>query len=179
VAKNRYKINEDFVIIYLDRKDGSVLETVIDIADFDKILGYKYKWYAKYDPNTNGYYVYSTVYNGSPKRGFKNTTVKLNKYILDYTGSQEIDHIDHNTLNNRKHNLRIALFSENSKHRKDKNSNNKSGYRNVCFINGWYRIQLQVDGKNHRFSEKFENPEEANEFAKAMRQTYYGAYSGK
>jgi len=177
LIKNRYKIIGNDVIIYLDRRDGSVLETVIDISDFDKILGYKYKWFSKCNINTDSYYGYSTVYRGSPNLGFQNSTVKLSKYILDYTGDQEVDHMDHDTLNNRRSNLRVAEFKDNSTHRKTRNKNNKSGYRNVCFIDGFYIVQLQVDGKNTVLG-KFKDVHEAGKFAKEMREKYYGNFAG-
>ena len=44
-----------------------------------------------------------------------------------------IDHINHNTLDNRLENLRITINNKNSKNRRHKNSNNKTGYRNVFY----------------------------------------------
>jgi len=175
LTKNKYKIDGNDVIVYLDRKDGSIVETIIEFADFDKVLNYKYKWYAKHNINTDSFYVYATIYNNLLGR---NSTIKLSKYILDYKGNQEVDHKDHDTLNNRRSNLRVALFSDNSKHRKGKNSNNKTGYRNVSFINGWYVVQLQIEGQN-KIIGKFKDLDEAGGFAKIMREKYYGDFSGE
>ena len=179
MAKNKYKIINDYVIIYLNRKDGTVLETIIDLEEMDKVLGYKYKWYPHYFKNTKTFYAYSTVYNGSPNQGFKNGTIRLNNFIMDFPVGVEIDHIDHDTLNNRKSNMRISEFSENSKHRRTRNSNNKSGYRNVCLIDGKWVIQLQINGKNTRLkSFPFEQLDEAGVYAELKRKEFYGEFDG-
>ena len=89
-----------------------------------------------------------------------------------------IDHINHDTLDNRRNNIRITLYNNNSTNRKGKNSNNKTGFRNVCKIKDWYRVQLQINGKNHLFKEKFDNAENAGIFAEQMRQKYYKDFAG-
>ena len=89
-----------------------------------------------------------------------------------------VDHINNNDLDNRKSNLRIADRDDNSKNRKSKNSNNKSGYRNVCNINGWWCVQLMINGKNTRLA-RFKNVDEAGTYAEVARQKYYGDYAGR
>lgn len=84
-----------------------------------------------------------------------------------------VDHIYGDTLDNRKANLRITDISVNSLNRQRKNANNKSGYRNVCKIGDWWRVQLQINKKNHLFREKFKEAEDAGTFAKKMRDKYY------
>jgi len=88
-----------------------------------------------------------------------------------------IDHINHDTLDNRKSNLRASSNDENTKHRKSKNSNNKSGFRNVAIIKGWYTVQLMIDGKNQSLA-KFKYAEDAGEYAETARQKYYGEFHG-
>lgn len=64
--------------------------------------------------------------------------------------TDEIDHIDRDTKNNRKENLRIATRSENARNRKMQN-NNKLGLKNiqVCYKNDYkyYFIRIQKDKK--------------------------------
>jgi DUF971 family protein len=175
--KNRYKIVDDYIVVYLDRRDGTVLETLIDLDDFDKVLNYEFKWFAKYNLNTDSYYVYSTIYKYTPEGKKFNSTVKLNKYVLDYTGNKEIDHKNHDTLDNRKFNLRVSEYADNSKHRKGKNKNNSTGYRNVSMRNGKPIVQLQVDGKNRVWS-GFKDIHEAGLFARTKREEVYGEYCG-
>ena len=73
--------------------------------------------------------------------------------------------------------MRVSTNDENTKHRKSKNKNNKSGYRNVSFINGKYVVQLMVDGKNTRLK-SFKNVDEAGTYAEQMRTKYYGDFKG-
>lgn len=47
---------------------------------------------------------------------------------MDY---KPIDHINNDTKNNKKSNLRKTEHVSNARNRKSKNSNNKSGFRNV------------------------------------------------
>ena len=101
---------------------------------------------------------------------------------IDRTAREfNVDHQNHNTLDNRKENLRITNVPNNSKNREKRNSNNKSGYRNVCWNssrNRWV-VQLQVDGKNKILGTfKEEELEQAAIFAEKMRQKYYGEFAG-
>jgi len=103
----------------------------------------------------------------------------LHSFLLGFSKSRDVDHKNNNTLDNRLENLRISKRKDNSKNRNKLNNNNKSGYRNVCMIEGYWRIQLQRDDKNYRFPEKFTNVHEAGKFAEEMRQKYYGKFAGK
>jgi hypothetical protein len=96
---------------------------------------------------------------------------------LNITNKEYGDHYNHDTLDNREENLRPSSNSNNNKHRKGANSNNKSGYRNVCFVEGKWIVQLQINGKNTRLG-SFDDVHEAGKFAEEMRKQYYGEYAG-
>ena len=181
MAKNRFEVRDNIVILYLDRKIGEPIEAIIDLDDFKRVNDFKYKWCAKYDPSIEDYYVCSSFYVGRVNGKFTSKPIYLNRFIMNYYDELEVDHINHKTLDNRKENLRLVNSTKNKTNRYDKNSNNTSGYRNVTWDksrNKWL-VQLQVDGVNTVLGEfEYDQLEKANLFAIEMRKLYYGEYRG-
>ena len=140
---------------------------------------FPYTWYARFSPNNQCYYVFATVHVGVIDGKQKNKIVALHQFVLDT--DKFVDHIEHDTLDNRKSKLRIIDNKHNLRNRKGRNNNNKSGYRNVSWSNGEQKwiVQLQVDGKNTCLG-KFpkDQLEEAGKFAEEMRKKYYGEFAG-
>jgi hypothetical protein len=176
---NEYKIFDDYVIIYFKKRNGEIYESYIDKEDLQKLITLNWSWNLVLDKYTQTYYVKTSEYLGVINKKSKHKTHYLHRIIMDYNGNDIIDHINHNTLDNRKINLRIILKPNNEKNRKGKNINNTSGYRNVCWIKGFWKVQLQVDGKNYRFPENFTNVDEAGKFAEEKRKEIYGEFAGK
>ena len=178
--KNKYKIFDDYVVMYITRKNGDQYEVIFDIEDYDKVSKYHYKWFLVWDNRSKSFFVRATKYlNDKSKK--PNEAVFLHRYILDIEDSEiEVDHINHDTLNNRRYNLRVSKRIENSKNRETRNSNNKSGYRNVCWLKDYNKwcVQIMVDGKNTRLG-FFDDVDEAGVFAKEMREKYYGEFAGE
>lgn len=175
---NNYIVDEENNIVKLElhRRNAESFWTTIDLEDLDKVLKYPYTWYAKYQYLNKGYYVYASEYNPETKRS---KSIFLHQFIMDANG-KAVDHINGDTFDNRKINLRIAEDSDNSKNRKGKNSNNTSGYRNVSWSKRdkkWV-VQMQVD-KKHKTLGSFDDVHEAGKFAEEMRQKYYGEFAGK
>lgn len=67
----------------------------------------------------------------------------MHRLILGAPEGVEVDHVDGDGLNNRRHNLRLATRRENGSNRR-LNVNNKSGYRGVCFRENTQRWQAQI-----------------------------------
>ncbi len=154
--------------------------TIIDLEDMNRILEFPYTWFSNYFKDIDGFYAIATQYSGTENNHQKRKSVLLHQYILG-ENINIIDHINHNTLDNRKENLRIITKSDNATNRKSKNKNNTSGYRNVSWNtreNKWF-VQLQIDGKNTclgKFS--LDKLDDAGIFAEEMRQKYYEEYAG-
>lgn len=86
-----------------------------------------------------------------------------------------IDHIYHNTTDNRKSQLRIASFSQNSMNtvrRKD----NTSGVTGVSLDNNRWSSQITCDGKLIHLG-RFNTFEEAVSARKAAEEKYFGEYA--
>ena len=180
---NTYFIEGDSVRIEFELRDGTVLNGYIDLDDLKYVLiDFRYTWRAHWSSESKAYYVESTIYLGNTKP--VNFVERLHIFLLNPEHNQDvvIDHINGNTLDNRRSNLRPAWDDTNSMNRTRLNCNNKTGYRNVMFDirkkKKPYIVQLQINGKNKRLG-SFNTPEEANSFAEEMRFKYYGEFAGE
>ena len=107
---------------------------IVDDEDYEAIN--KYKWYAAWAKNTNSFYAFRTRLKSEPA-GTKN--IRMHRVITMASDGLVVDHINHETLDNRKANLRLCTNSQNSMNR-GKQSNNTSGYKGVSWcrsINKW------------------------------------------
>lgn len=179
--RNRYSINEENneVTIYLTNRKGEQFETFINIEDFDKANSRDGTYFASFRSDVLQYYCCITNYCGQIDGIAKYKTEYLHRIIFDIQDTKiRIDHEDHDSLNNRRSNLRVSNDLLNIKNRKGANKNNIStGVRNVCYYKGKYLVQIQVDGKNKCLG-KFDDIEEARIFAEEMRKKHYGKYAG-
>ena len=173
---NNYVIDKENNIakIELHRRNKESLWTTIDLEDLEKVIGFSYTWFAKYNHTNDEYYAVASVYHPELQQ---TRPIYLHQFLTNANG-KDVDHINNDTLDNRKSNMRVVMESNNSRNRKGRNRNNKSGYRNVSLIKGKWVVQLQIDGKNKKLG-SFEDVHEAGKFAEEMRRKYYGEYSGK
>jgi len=162
------------------KKDGTKFETFIDTDDLERIKALELNWHADWNQSTLSYYAKATKRFTGEDGKRKGTTVALARVIMNVTDPNIfVDHKNHNTLDNRKENLRVTNDTYNSRHRETKNKNNKCGYRNVFYSerDNEYIVQLMVNGKNARLG-SFNDVHKADNFAKEMRKKYYGEYAG-
>ena len=173
---NNYKIIEEYVIIYLEKRTGEIFETYIDLEDLDKIKKLGLHWHVAWCNTTQSYYAHATEYLGIFNGKAKYKIHGLHKEVMNET-SHQIDHKNHDTLDNRKYNLNIVTKHENVINRRGANPNNTtSGERNVCWVKGQQKwlVQLQVDGKNTCFGRfDYEDLDKAILLAEEMRNILY------
>lgn len=134
--KNLYEIKEDYALIYIKRKDGSEFSTLIDIEDLEKVKSFKNSWNLVWSPGTESFYVV-----GYYKSDKKTKSIGMHRYILGANEHMVVDHINHDTLDNRRSNVRIITFAENQQNRKGAQRNSKSGIRGVSWDankNKWF-----------------------------------------
>lgn len=117
--KQDYKIINDYAVVYTRKHDRKF---IVDINILYKIIELNKTWRI----NTNGY-VISDSWDGKKQHG-----IRLHRWILDYNGNLDIDHINGNRLDNRKDNLRICTRSQNLMN-KDNSGANTSGKIGVVF----------------------------------------------
>jgi hypothetical protein len=97
--------------------------SLVDDEDFDELN--QYKWYAH--KNKGGiWYVDRTIKYVDEKH----KTISMHRKIMDFPSGKDIDHVNHDGLDNRKCNLRVCTRSQNKKNAR-LSKNNSSGLKGV------------------------------------------------
>ncbi len=137
--------------------------TLVDDEDYEKLN--RIKWYAQTGKNNSFY-----AANKNKK------IVYMHRLILNCPKGKVIDHINHNTLDNRKSNLRIVTFSQNNANMV-KNIKSKNKYKGVYKSkNNKYRVQIQKNGILYYCGE-FHNEKEAAKAYNNAAIKYFKEYS--
>ena len=169
-------------MFYCESHKGDKFEIKFSLCDLNKILELDNKVYARYNWSNKQYYASVTQYLGMDSNGKSiNRCVRLHKYILGidrYDKSVFVDHINHDTLDNRRENLRIVKAGNNSANRKGANSNSNTGVRNVSHIKNKYYVQIMKNGIRHGWDFREDQFEEACKFAEQKRKEIFGEYAG-
>lgn len=91
---------------------------LVDDEDFEWLN--QFKWFAA--KSKGNYYAHRSV---RLKKGENQKTIRMHREIMNTPVGMETDHMDHDTLNNQKCNLKICTVLQNSKnkiiHKKKKN----------------------------------------------------------
>jgi len=142
----------------------------VDNEDYEKLL--KFKWRLSKECNT----CYA-VCNYSTGDG-KQHTLRMHREIMKHPKGFEIDHINHNGLDNRKKNLRICTRSQNARNRRGINKNNESGLLGVSWDsshNKW-KAQIQINNKRTHLG-YFDNKEDASKIFNKKSKEIYGDFA--
>lgn len=100
-------------------------KAIVDDEDFDRLN--KHKWCAWWNKGTKSYYaVRNTVLaNGKRRLEYMHRVI----HGLAYGDKRQVDHKDHNTLDNRKENLIITTHHKNNQNRINPSINGVGVYR--------------------------------------------------
>lgn len=156
---NTYYFLKDY-IVGIANNTGK--EFFIDYNDYKMVC--QYTW----NQNDKGY-----VYMNN-----KNKKITLHRFLFNLTQKNKIvDHINHNTLDNRRMNLRIVNNSQNQMNR-DKPKQNTSGIKGVYWHKNKEKWQanIQVDNKL-LYLGIFDSKQEAIKARKDAEKKYFGEYN--
>ena len=140
---------------------------LVDKEDYELLSSFC--WQAQPTRLENGFYAVRN--NGENSNGTR-LKVKMHRQIMNCPDGMEIDHINGDTLDNRKSNLRIVSHSINIKNQKSRGG--KSKYRGVtehaCY--GW-RARITVDYKRISLG-VYKTEQEAFKAVQKAQGEYYG-----
>lgn len=135
--RNHFEVRGDITVIFIYAKDGKKSEVLIDTDDLPIVQQIDGHWSISWDGRRSNFYI-------------KAKKVILHRLITNAQKGYVVDHINHNTLDNRKQNLRVVTIAENAQNRMGATSTNKtSGILGVCWSkkkNKW-RARIKLNGK--------------------------------
>ena len=161
IPNNKQQLNgklTPYCIIYLTDSTS----TVLDFQDYKKAI--QHNWYRD---TTNRVYT---------KVGEK--TLFLSRFLLCPKEGEIVDHIDGDTLNNRRYNLRITDFKGNARNH-GLNKNNTSGYKGVSLEqskSSRWRAYITVNWK-HITLGSYATKEEAAKAYNEAAVKYFGEFA--
>jgi hypothetical protein len=143
--KNDYRIKSEVTEIYLRKKNGEILTTLIDTEDLDKVMQVPNTWTPGYSPVTQTHYVLTKTSIGVRKR----KTTHIHRLLMGVSEYLVIDHINGDTLDNRKSNLRVVTKGQNNQNKTKTYKNNSSGIRGVNWHkkNECWMANVRINGK--------------------------------
>jgi HNH endonuclease len=163
---NRFTVREGIAFLELCNVKGDVIALArIDVDDIERVLAIG-RWNLSYHRVGGPYVVRHS-------RSVGNTCTYLHRFIMDAPSGLQVDHIDRDTLNNCKRNLRCVTRAQNLQNTTAR-PGSRSGVKNV----GWdSRVQLWVVGirvnRKSIFGGRFPDLESAAKKAREMQLQYH------
>lgn len=142
---------------------------LVDEADFDWLS--QWNWHALWNNRAQNYRAVRNTDCG------KHGLIYMSRFILGLSGRARADHINRNTLDNQRHNLRPATHAQNCWNRGLQN-NSRSGFKGVSFHGRLQRWQVRVQSSGMaRHIGYFDTAEIAAKAYDAAARKYHGEFA--
>lgn len=150
--KNSIHIDGDIAVMVITRNDGTEINIKLDIEDIKEVE--RYTWHAIYDKTVGNYYICHRYNNQVNGKG----CIKLHRLITNCPRTLEVDHINRDTTDNRRKNLRICTRFENQQNLKSCKSGHTGVYQRTR--NNKWVANITKEKKRYYIGE-FKTKEEA------------------
>ncbi len=141
---------------------------MVDSDDFDRLS--QWKWYVCRNGKGHSY-----AMRRGDRRGKIRKTVGMHRVVMNAPAGMQVDHINHDGLDNRKTNLRLVTRIQNQWNRKPNGKASK--FKGVCWSTAnkkWYaRITLENE---RRHLGSFKNEEDAAKAYEIAAKEYQGEF---
>lgn len=146
-SRNPCRVLEDGKTVEMELTQGKVC--LLDLGDLPKVAGIK--WCAFKSRSKTVFYAISTK-NGKQVGGVreKNVILWMHRIIMGCGPGEEVDHVNHDGLDNRRENLRRCDRTSNVVHLQGPKSNNKSGFIGVSFHGRSGKFMAYIDAHKKR-----------------------------
>ena len=145
---------------------------IVDAADFDWLN--QWKWSARWNKGTQSFYALRNI----PAPNGRQVTLGMHRAILGLQNGDKryADHRNHETLDNRRENLRIATGAQNQQNGR-KRKDNGSGFKGVRICrNGFYQATIRINGKE-TYLGRSKNPAAAHALYRAAALEFFGEFA--
>lgn len=116
---------------------------LVDDEDYDYLM--QWKWHFKYDKNNIGYARRDKMVAGKKLR------FQMHREIMKMGDSKlKVDHINHNGIDNQKHNLRMATHAQNLMNSASIRGKCKYLGVGICKKSGKFTVAVMANGKRVR-----------------------------
>lgn len=111
---------------------------IVDDEDYKRLN--QVKWHARWSPGTQSFYAQRTNVDGGGR-----VVNYMHREVLGLApGAMEVDHENHDTLDNRRQNLKAVTSRENSENRRTQSKYGPGVYKRAS---GRFQAQTWFDGK--------------------------------
>ena len=144
---------------------------IVDPADYD--LLHKHKW--RLNRSNRTYYAFRTVSRGPL---LKPRVIWMHRFLMNPPDDLLVDHHNHNGLDNRRSNLRLATDSTNQQNARKRNCKTTSRFKGVDFVKptGKWRARISVNGKRLFLGSFTDELDAAMTYDEAAKK-YFGEYA--
>lgn len=104
--KNKFRIDGETTVVFLSSGDG-IKEAIIDTKSLEILNDFEGTFRAVWNHNTQSYYAQGYDLTNSTKK--KN--VMMHRWLMCAPEGMVVDHLNHDTLDNRKSNLKVTTQS--------------------------------------------------------------------
>lgn len=165
-GKNLFKVYSKYSIMEIKSDKYGFFEIILDNDSVERCKNIYWSINKHTNKKGNTTFFYAT----NSKKGL------LHRFLSKARKGFEVDHINQNTLDNRNSNLRVVTSSQNKMNR-EKQSNNKSGYKGVCWVErfGKWMAHIRINKKQINLG-YFESIEDAIKERKDAEKQYFGKY---